>query len=303
MSSDRDRTWPEPVSLTDLSGLAPVAPLPIEALPEIMRPWVCDVAARLGCPPDYVAVTALVSAGSVAARGFVIQPKRHDHGWIVRPNVWGAVVGDPGSMKTPALRAGMSPLEVLLQNVEPENAHRNQALERWSALERARAKALERDARDVVDSKSGACGFVGLRTQDGAERPPPPIRFVSNDSSIEALEQVLVGNGCVLVYRDELVAWVRSLEKSGQESARAAFLELWSGKRGFSVDRIGRGHLVVSGCVTVFGGIQPEPLKLLLRRARDRRRPVGRHETPAGLLDPPALHGHGRRHAPEAETA
>jgi hypothetical protein len=49
-----DGKWPEPKPLP--SGLASVEPFNSEFLPAAVAPWVSDIANRLQCPPDYVAV-------------------------------------------------------------------------------------------------------------------------------------------------------------------------------------------------------------------------------------------------------
>jgi hypothetical protein len=65
----------------------------------------------------------------------------------------------------------------------------------------------------------------------------------------------------LLLYRDELTGWLRSLDKAGHEAARAFYLEAWNGDGSHEVDRIGRGSLFVKAvCVSILGGIQPGPL-------------------------------------------
>ena len=57
------------------------------------------------CPIEFLAVGAMVAAGSVVGNRIGVQPKKHDTGWIEVPNLWGAVVGRPGVMKSPCARA------------------------------------------------------------------------------------------------------------------------------------------------------------------------------------------------------
>ena len=59
--------WPKPKRLP--AGLAPVEPFKSEFLPDALAPWVDDIANRLQCPPDYVAVTALTSLGACLVQG------------------------------------------------------------------------------------------------------------------------------------------------------------------------------------------------------------------------------------------
>lgn len=53
----------------------------------------------------------------------------------------------------------------------------------------------------------------------------------------------------------------------GHENDREFYLESWSGKGDYDVDRIGRGSLFVPAlCVSIFGSIQPGPLSKHIRK-------------------------------------
>ena len=84
-------------------------------LPAALRPWIADIADRMQCPPDYPAVAAMVTLAAVAGRQIAIRPKRFDD-WTVTPNLWGAVVGRPSLLKTPALQEPMRMVEALEAN-------------------------------------------------------------------------------------------------------------------------------------------------------------------------------------------
>ena len=92
--------------------LLPVERFPLLALPDAFAPWVQDVAERMQCPPDFVAVPMLVAAASLVARHVAIRPQcRTD--WIERGNLWGLIVGRPGFMKSPAMTQALSPMDRL----------------------------------------------------------------------------------------------------------------------------------------------------------------------------------------------
>ena len=98
--SQKSEAWPEPIPLPD--GLPPVKPLDPVMIPAPLRGWLLDIADRMQIPPDFSAAAAVVALGSIIGRGCGIYPKRHDD-WLVVPNLWGAVVGRPSLMKTPAI--------------------------------------------------------------------------------------------------------------------------------------------------------------------------------------------------------
>src|SRR4051794_23274445 len=89
--------WNEPQPLP--AGAPPVELFHPELLPHAIRPWIVDIADRMQCPPEYPAVAVTVGLGAVIGRQVGIRPKRTDD-WLVVPNLWGAVVGRPGLLKT-----------------------------------------------------------------------------------------------------------------------------------------------------------------------------------------------------------
>jgi Protein of unknown function (DUF3987) len=64
-------------------------------------------------PPDFSAAALFVILGSLMGRKLGIYPKQKDN-WIVVPNLWGAVIGRPSLLKSPAIAEVMKPLERLI---------------------------------------------------------------------------------------------------------------------------------------------------------------------------------------------
>ena len=99
--------WPAPRPLS--GALAAVSSLDPELLPEALRAWVVDLAERLQVPPDYPAAALTVMLAGALGRRASIRPQRYDH-WVVIPNLWGALIGRSGVMKSAVLRAVLGPL-------------------------------------------------------------------------------------------------------------------------------------------------------------------------------------------------
>src|SRR4029077_4952153 len=103
--------WPkrEPI-VGDLKPFKPFDPI---LLPEALRPWVMDEARPMPCPPDFLAAKVIVALSILIGAQCAIKPKPNDT-WLVVPNLWGGIVGDPSAKKTPAANAAMKPLDRLV---------------------------------------------------------------------------------------------------------------------------------------------------------------------------------------------
>ena len=112
--------WLKPKAMP--TGLLPVDPFNLDFIPDALRRWIEDVANRLQCPPDYVAVAAITALGSVIGRRIGIKPQRKTD-WIETPNLWGLFIGRPGMLKSPAMMEALKPIHWL----EAECAKANQA--------------------------------------------------------------------------------------------------------------------------------------------------------------------------------
>lgn len=106
--------WPEPEAIQNTLFL--VEPLRDCLIPEPYRDWITDIAERMQCPRDFIAIAAVVITASVIGTGCGIKPKQLDD-WLVIPNLWGGIIGRPGMLKTPAVSEVMQ----LISQLETEN--------------------------------------------------------------------------------------------------------------------------------------------------------------------------------------
>ena len=92
-----------------------------------------------------------------------------------------------------------------------------------------------------------------------SQAAPQRKRYITNDPTVEKLGEILAANPRgVMLFRDELTGWLRSLDKDGREPDRSFYLEAWEGNGRFTYDRIGRGTIDITACcVSILGGIQP----------------------------------------------
>jgi hypothetical protein len=264
---EQEEPWPEPVPVE--VKLPDVMEFDASLLPIPLRGWVVDVSERMdNAPPDFAAAATLVVAAALLGRKVGIRPKRQDD-WLVIPNLWGGLIGPPASMKTPALEQVVKPVKRLAAEAQEthEKAIKEHGLDMMvvEAERSALKKKLEATAKKVAAASASRGDLEEVRQEiEDLEEPEAPAerRYMTNDATIEKIAEILRDNpDGILYYRDELMGWLRSLDKAGREADRAFYLEAWNGNGSFSVDRIGRGSLHVPAvCVSVLGGIQPGPL-------------------------------------------
>lgn len=262
-----NHVWPEP---REIKAELPAAP-PFDAsvlLPKALADFVLDEADRMPCPPDYVAAALIVALGSVIGTKCALKPKRRDD-WIVTPNLYGGVIGDPSAKKTPAVNLAMRFLdrleakesELLLELAKIYEAE----MAAFEAHQGAVKACMKKAASGKTDTLKMTSAIQDM--QDLAEpEKPHPRRFKSNDATTEKLGDLLTHNQFgMLVFRDELIGLLSSWDKEGKEGDRAFYLEGWNGTGSFSIDRIARGSLYIKNlCLSVFGGIQPDLLERYL---------------------------------------
>ena len=261
---DEDEKWPDPLSL-DEEALS-VAPFLPDMLPEAISPWLADIADRMQVPLDFLASSVVVILGSLIGRRSGIYPKAFDD-WLVVPNLWGAVVGRPSLLKSPAIAEVMKPLEELVAKAiaghEIELAQ-YELNEEWYQAKKCAQKDSMRKAAKGKDPKRPST------VEELSKAVKPRVkRYKTEDGTVEKIGEILQENPRgILVHRDELVGWLKSLDKYGREGDRAFYLESWNGTGSYTVDRIGRGTIHIPAlCISIIGGIQPGPLAAYVREA------------------------------------
>jgi Protein of unknown function (DUF3987)/Toprim domain len=225
---DGSAIWQEPVHLNETLA---AEPFPIDILPASLAEFVQDVAAAKNCPVDFVAAPLMAIAGGAigARRALEIKP-----GWAERPLLYMAVVGEPGSGKTPSLNAAARPVYA----------------------EQARHMAAYKEKKAVW--------------QEGDQKRKPPVaeRIHVVDTTTEKLACILAENPSgVALIRDELSGWMSSMDQykaKGKGADRQFFLSVWAGEP-VAIDRKNQDEplLVPHPFAAIVGGIPPALLTAL----------------------------------------
>lgn len=254
---------PEP-----LPALPTVLPFDYDYLPNGLRVFVKDISERLQCPPDFAAVAVFVMMATIIGRKVGIRPMRHDD-WTVICNLWAAVVGNSGVMKSPTLSAGLSPIKQLqawafeaFNNLMAEYA----AQDELAKLQKSAAKS-EAKKKLTKDKSADVAALLKSEPVGGA---PILKRYMTNNASYEALGEIMIENpNGLMVESDEIIGLLKQLDASGQEVARSFYLTAADGDKPYTFDRImrGKGLHIPALCLSIIGGIQPGVLAEYVRQA------------------------------------
>jgi hypothetical protein len=220
-------------------------PFPVDVFPEPVARFARRVAAAMSCLVDFLGVAILVVSGAAIGAARSLRVKG---GWFEKPGMYAVIVSRPGTTKTPALRAVMKPI-----------------YEEQDRLYQDYRAALQKYAEDTEAYKQAKRNHEEGVPSPAAPAEPPPLRHLfAADTTVEELANNLQENRKgILVFRDELTAWVRALDQyKGRGTDRQFFLSAWSGEM-VKVDRKihhGRPIIIPHPFVSVLGGIQPDLL-------------------------------------------
>jgi len=216
---------------------------PVDALPQAVAGFVSDSAEAIGCDASFIALPLLVGFASAIGNSRRVQLKQ---GWTEPAILWGAIIGESGSTKSPALELALRAVRERQRKAMREHAEAMRAYE-------AERLNHERDLTAWKRSKAGG---------DPPEAPERPTceRCWTDDVTIEALAKLLQDNPPgLLVIRDELAGWLHfdRYSANGKGGEAAKWLELFGG-RALVVDRKTSGTIYVpQAAVSIVGGIQP----------------------------------------------
>ncbi|CAK00502.1 YfjI family protein [Bartonella tribocorum] len=252
--------------------LLPVEPFKVLQLPMSLMDYVYDVADSQQAPMDFIAISALCALAAVIGNGVRIAPKQHDDNWKIVPNLWGAVVGQPSTMKSPTMQAALKPLSIF----------ENEWYQEWEKKKKQQKTKEIFNELEIKENKRKA--YKALKNQDKeqalallsqtlehkeSEEDDSSIkrRLIVNDVTVEKLGELLKENprGLLMVC-DELTGFLANLERKEYQSDRSFYLKAFNGNQSHTYDRIGRGTIhIPNATLSIIGGIQPTRLIPLIK--------------------------------------
>ena len=250
--------WPEPKEIR--AALSAVPEFDLDFLPDVFKSLVTDASELMQAPPDFIAVPLMVAAAATLGNGWAIAPKAKDLSWKVPAVLWGAIIGRPGTKKSPCMDKALVPLLEIEKKLATDHVMKLQKYQSDKLVYDALLKKAKAQA-----NKTGTAPTLPQEPEE-----PQPERLLVNDITYQKLGDILQWSPRgVAAVADELVGLLENTDAKGQEGARAFLLAAWNGDQSHRIDRIGRGSTVIDRLsVCVLGGIQPGKLQNYVRQAK-----------------------------------
>jgi len=233
--------------------------------PPFLNAFGRDRARSLGVNADAVTAAAVAVVGSLIPANNRLQMYQNRSSWSVLCVLWTALVGDPGSAKSAAVKAALAFANPVNKSWSAAFAKDLAAYDRAELAFSARTSKKKKNAEEPAEEDPHPADVIVKPT------PPKSRSKISNDSTTEAIVTRLAETPEVaplIQYSDELSGWLGGMDayRAKGSKDRSLWLEAKEGAS-YRVDRQGRGsieapHLAVS----IIGGIQDD---LIARLAPD----------------------------------
>jgi hypothetical protein len=236
--------------------VVPWRPFPIEALPEPIGSYVGAAAKAMGCDASFVALPLLAALAASIGNTRRVRLKS---GWCEPSILWAAIVGDSGTLKSPAYRLATS----ILKRKQKE------ALDAYQ-------EAVRQHQQELLAFQADVKAWQGKGRKAGEpppEAPPDPVpqRYIVSDTTVEALaDRLQVAPRGLLLAVDELSGWLQGFAqyKGGKGNDTAHWLSMFHADLLLVDRKTGpqKTICVERAAVSIAGGIQPQTLRHCLGR-------------------------------------
>lgn len=237
--------WDEPIDFRRSS--TPTPPFPQDFLPGAFGDFARDIAHRMSVPLEFAAIPLLIAFATIFGRKVVLQPKKHDETWMEWACLWGMVVSEPGTKKSPSMKEATRPLALIQK--------------RFNAIYQCEMAQYEKDYAAYSRDKS-----------NNPRPTKPKERFVIvNDATVEALCQTMGEHDIdMLMLCDELAKFLLSMNQyKGKGGDKGFYLQCWSGGAHTIIRKTAANISLSDLYLSIYGAIQPEVARKLFSDTSD----------------------------------
>lgn len=255
--------WPTPDTTIIRPERAPAPEMSDKDFNTVFGPWAdwLRAAAEVkGAPVDFVALALLSTASAIVGNTRWVVPWE---GWKEPPIIWGMLIGDPSSGKSPALDAILDPVKMIDNAL---SADYQSARQEWADKDEIAKLILSKWKADAKAAIAEGEDPPARPKEADAGAPPIRGRIRITDTTTEKAADLMRDSWRgLLLSRDELSGWLGSMDRYSGGGDRPFWLESFGG-RGFTVDRKNSPEPIIVDhlSIAILGGTQPDKLDSLL---------------------------------------
>jgi hypothetical protein len=227
--------------------------------------WLRTAAEVKGVHVDFVSLALLSTASAIIGNTRWAVPWED---WKEPPIIWGLLIGDPSSGKSPALDAILDPVKQIDNALSLEyRADRK----KWADKDEVAKLIFEQWKKDAKKAISNDDVAPVKPTAAVSAAPPVLGRIRITDTTTEKAADLMSNSWRgLLLSRDELSGWLGSMDRYNGGGDRPFWLEAYGG-RSFTVDRKNKPEplMIDHLSIVVLGGTQPDKLDSLLLHGDD----------------------------------
>jgi hypothetical protein len=223
----------ETSSVTTNSILRQEHSFPIEVFPKSIQNLIRNAEETVGYNPEYLSAGILSTSATAIGSSVRLFNGSYDN----PPILWLNIIGRSGDGKTHPLKFAKQPI---------------------TEMDKKSFTRFQSDMQKYSNSK------------DKNEEKPLYNKTILSDFTPEKLSESLQDNKKgVLIFRDELLGWIKSFDKYKKGGDQQMYLEFFNGDA-ISVDRVSKAPIRVERPnVNILGGMQPKVLKDMAANNRE----------------------------------
>ncbi|MFK8059379.1 MAG: DUF3987 domain-containing protein [Polaribacter sp.] len=225
--------YKETSSTTPNSTLSQEHSFPTEIFPKSVQNLIINAEQTVGYNPEYLSAGILSACATAIGSSIRLFNGSYDN----PPILWLNILGRSGDGKTHSLNFAKQPI-------------------------------AEMDKKSFTRFQSEAQNYS--TSDDKNKEKPLYNKTILSDFTPEKLSETLQHNKKgVLIFRDELLGWIKSFDKYKKGGDQQMYLEFFNGDA-ISVDRVSKGPIRVERPnVNILGGMQPKVLKDMASNNRE----------------------------------
>jgi|AntRauTorckE5430_2_1112549.scaffolds.fasta_scaffold13465_2 hypothetical protein len=196
---------------------------PIDVFPEEIQTIIEAIHDVYGAPNDFYLLGILATASAAIGNSLYVTDKR---GEKQKASIYGCIVSPPSSGKSPSIDWCLKPLAEIEEGYRAEYT-----------------KAMSKYLATPVEEREG--------------EPQRETLYIT-DATTEALTERLSKNKTgIVLHMDELIKWLRDMNKYRSGSDDATFMHFWNYGSNVSLERVSKSLFCKNPFITIIGGTQP----------------------------------------------